>query len=321
VAAIRPAPVLGVLVLLVLPLFATDAYLRHLLVLWMLFALMALSLNIILGYLGELSFGHAAFFGLGAYASAMATVYGGMPFAVGLLAAGLSAAVAGAVIGWIALRIKGPQFAIMTLAFGAILHSVFVNWVDVTNGPLGITRIPPPDLPVPGVDFGAAVPYYYLVVAFVLGAAWLSRAILASRTGRAFAALRGDDALAASIGIDVFAHKLLGFTLATAVVGVAGSLYAHYLKIITPDLFTLPYMAAMVIMVIIGGKGTIVGPILGAALYVGLLEVLRASGSMRMFVFAVLLTLCVIFLPGGLASLWPRLVARFGGRAAPGGAR
>jgi branched-chain amino acid transport system permease protein len=301
----RVAPFIAVVVMIALPLLAGDAYLRHLLVMWLLFALMALSLNIIVGYLGELSFGHAAFFGIGAYASAMATVYGHFPFVVGLIAAALASAFAGLVIGWVALRIKGPQFAIMTLAFGAILQSVFANWVEVTNGPLGITRIPPPDLPF--ADFASPVAYYELVLAFVIGAAWLSRAIVVSRTGRAFTAVRENDALAASIGVDVFACKLLGFTLATAVVGIAGSLYAHYLKIITPDLFGLPYMAAMVIMVIIGGKGTITGPVLGAAVYVGLLEMLRASGSMRMLVFAALLTLCVIFLPGGVVSIGQRL--------------
>ena len=301
--------------LVALPLLTGDAYLRHLLVLWMLFALMALSLNIIVGYLGELSFGHAAFFGIGAYASAMATTWGGMPFVVGVVGAALASAIVGVAIGAVALRIKGPQFAIMTLAFGAILQSVFVNWVEVTNGPLGITRIPPPTLP--GVDFTNPVAYYFLVLAFVLGAAWLTRAIVASRTGRAFAAVRENDALASSIGVDVFAHKLLGFTLATAIVGIAGALYAHYLKIITPDLFGMPYMAAMVIMVIIGGKGTIAGPVLGAAVYVGLLEVLRASGSMRMLVFAMLLTLSVIFLPGGVVSIWERITRR-GRRAAEG---
>ena len=301
--------VVAIAVLAVLPLLGLGAYIQHLLVLWMLFALMAISLNIIIGYLGELSFGHAAFFAIGAYTSAMISVFAGLPFWLGLVAAPIASGLLGLVIGYVSLRIKGPQFAILTLGFGAILHSVFINWVDVTNGPLGITKIPPPHLP--GIDFGAATTYFYLVLIFVVAAMYLCHALVSSRTGRAFIAIRENDALAASVGIDVFRFKLLGFVLATMMVGVAGSLYAHYLQVITPELFTLQYMAPMVIMVIVGGKGTITGPVIGALVYVGLLEVLRASGSMRMLVFAVLLTLCIVFLPGGIASL--RLALR--GRA------
>jgi branched-chain amino acid transport system permease protein len=293
--------VVAIAVLAILPLLGLGAYIQHLLVLWMLFALMAISLNIIIGYLGELSFGHAAFFAIGAYTSAMISVFAGLPFWLGLVAAPIVSGLLGLVIGYVSLRIKGPQFAILTLGFGAILHSVFINWVEVTNGPLGITKIPPPLLP--GVDFGTAIAYFYLVLLFVVAAMYLCHALISSRTGRAFIAIRENDALAASVGIDVFRFKLLGFVLATMMVGVAGSLYAHYLQVITPELFTLQYMAPMIIIVIVGGKGTIAGPVIGALVYVGLLEVLRASGSMRMLVFAVLLTLCIIFLPGGIASL------------------
>lgn len=297
----RIIPVVTVAVVAILPLLGLGSYIQHLLVLWMLFALMAISLNLIIGYLGELSFGHAAFFAIGAYASAMLSVFAGLPFWLGLIAAPVVAGLLGLAIGYVSLRIKGPQFAILTLGFGAILHSIFVNWVDVTNGPLGITKIPPPRLL--GFEFNTATPYFYLVLVFVLAAMYLCHALVSSRTGRAFIAIRENDALAASVGIDVFRFKLLGFVIATMMVGVAGSLYAHYLQVITPELFTLHYMAPMVIMVIVGGKGTIAGPVIGALVYVGLLEILRASGSMRMLVFAVLLTLCIVFLPGGIASL------------------
>ncbi len=301
----RSAAGIAIAGLALLPSVGLGAYLQHLLVLWMLFALMALSLNIIIGYIGELSFGHAAFFAIGAYASAMLSVYIGLPFWIGLVAAPIVSGLIGLLIGYVSLRIKGPQFAILTLGFGAILHSVFANWVEFTNGPLGITKIPAPHLPfLPGIDFSTATPYFYLVFVFVLLVMYLSRALVMSRTGRAFIAIRENDALAESVGIDVFRFKLLGFVIATMIVGVAGSLYAHYLRVITPDLFTLQYMAPMIIMVIVGGKGTIFGPVIGSLVYIGLLEVLRASGSLRMLVFAALLTLCVIFLPGGLASLW-----------------
>lgn len=299
------AAVAGVALLLLLPLAATGAYFQHLLVMWMLYALMAVSLNIIIGYIGELSFGHAAFFGLGAYASAMLTVFAGFPFWFSVIAAALVSGLFGLVIGYASLRIKGPQFAILTLGFGAILHSIFINWIDVTNGPLGITKIPAPKIPLLGITIEDGIPYYYLALFFLLLSAYLCRALMRSRTGRAFVAVRENDMLATSLGIDVFRYKLLGFVVATMFVGVAGSLYAHYIKIITPGLFTLQYMAPMIIMVIIGGKGTVTGPIVGSLVYIVLLEVLRASGSMRMLVFSILLTLSVIFLPGGLVSLLP----------------
>lgn len=299
------AAVAGVGLLMLIPLAADGAYFEHLLVMWMLYALMAVSLNIIIGYLGELSFGHAAFFGLGAYASAMMTVFAGLSFWLGLLAAALVSGLFGLVIGYASLRIKGPQFAILTLGFGAILHSVFVNWIDVTNGPLGITKIPAPTIPMLGLEIEGGIPYYYLALLFLLISAYACRALMRSRTGRAFEAIRENDALATSLGIDVFRYKLLGFVVATMFVGVAGSLYAHYIKVITPSLFTLQYMAPMIIMVIIGGKGTVTGPVVGALVYIALLELLRASGSMRLLVFAILLTLSVVFVPGGLVSLLP----------------
>ncbi len=302
----RLVAVIAVAALALLPLMGLGAYIQHLLVLWMLFALMAISLNVIIGYLGELSFGHAAFFAIGAYTSAMLSVFAGLPFWLGLIAAPIVAGLLGLVIGYVSLRIKGPQFAILTLGFGAILHSVFVNWVEVTNGPLGITKIPPPRLPfLPGADFGTATPYFYLVLIFVLAAMYLCHALVSSRTGRAFIAIRENDALAASVGIDVFRFKLLGFVIATMMVGRRRQPVRALPAGDHAELFTLHYMAPMVIMVIVGGKGTIAGPAIGALVYVGLLEVLRASGSMRMLVFAMLLTLCIVFLPGGIASLLP----------------
>jgi branched-chain amino acid transport system permease protein len=123
-------------------------------------------------------------------------------------------------------------------------------------------------------------------------------------------ALRENPALAASIGIDVFRTKLLGFVAATALAGFSGALYAHYLRVITPELMSLSYMSAMLIMVVIGGKGSLIGPVLGALLYTFMLEALRSTGSWRMVVFAALLIACVVFLPGGLVSLWRRRPAQ-----------
>ncbi len=309
----RVGPPLLLVGLLLLPLAVSGSYARHILVLWGIFALLALSLNIILGYLGELSFGHAAFFGIGAYTSALLALGAGMPFWGGLVCAALLAGLAGLFIGYLTLRIKGPQFAIVTLGFGAILHLIANNWIDVTRGPMGLTKIPPPPpirLPaLSPIEFTEELPYYYLAFALVLAAIYIIRTLVNSRTGRAFLAIRENDALAASIGIDVFRYKLLGFVLATMLAGVGGSFYAHYLRFIAPAVFDLYYVAAMIIMVIVGGKGTITGPILGALVFVGLLEFLRVVGTLRLVLFGALLTLCIVFVPGGLVSVWRTHVA------------
>ncbi len=301
----RLLPSLGIALLLAAPLAATNPYLQHLLVLWLLYALLALSLNIIIGYLGELSFGHAAFFGIGAYASAILTMNVGAPPWLGLVAAAVIAGLFGLVIGYVALRIVGPQFAILTLGFGSILYTVTNYWVDVTRGPMGISNIPP--LSFGSLTFADAQHYYYLVLALLLLVAYTCHALIGSRTGRAFIAVRENAPLAASLGIDVFRTKLLGFVAATAIAGLGGALYGHYLRVITPDLMSLQYVAALIIMVVVGGRGTIIGPILGALIYVGLLELLRVAGASRMVAFAALLTATVIFLPGGIASLIERL--------------
>lgn len=302
--ALLPAALVGAA--LVLPLLTGNTYYHHLLVLWMLFSLLALSLNIIVGYIGELSFGHAAFFGIGAYVAAILGMDLGVPGVIGLILAAAIAGLFGFVIGYVSLRIVGPQFAILTLGFGSIIYTITNYWVDLTRGPMGISNIPRlavGDLFV----FVSSRDYYYLALFCVVVFAYVCHALMTSRTGRAFIATRENAPLAASLGIDVFRMKLLGFVVATAVAGIGGALYAHYLTVITPDVMSLHYMAALIIMVIVGGRGTIAGPIIGALIYVGLLELLRAVGPMRLVIFAALLTLSVIFLPGGIVSLWRRV--------------
>ena len=297
---------LGLGLALIAPFAAFNDYLLHMMVLWGIYSILALSLNIIVGYLGELTFGHAAFFGIGAYASALLVMGLGLPIWLGPLAAGVIAGAFGLVIGYVALRIVGPQFAILTLGFGAILQTITNYWVDVTRGPMGISQIPPFKIEALGLDFSQASHMYFLVLACLTLAVYICRALQSSRTGRAYVAIRENPELAQSIGINTFKNKWLAFTVATTMAGVGGSLYGHYLRVITPDLMSLSYMSALIIMVIVGGKGTTLGPVIGAMVYIALLESLRAFGNLRLVIFAAMLILCVIFLPGGLISVWLR---------------
>lgn len=303
---ITETAILGVLLAL-LPLVISSAYYQHMLVIWGLYAVLALSLNIVIGYLGELNFGHAAFFGIGAYTSAIVTMRYGVPVLLGPLCAALVAGLIGAVVGYLSLRSTGPQFAILTLSFGSILYTIVSYWVDFTRGPMGIANIPPFSLPFLHINFAKAGNMYYLAMVAMAISAYGCFALMRSHKGRAFIAVRESPQLASSLGINIFQTKLLGFIGATALAGAVGSLYAHYLTVITPELMGMQSVVAVIIMVIIGGKGTIVGPMIGALVYVCLLEVLRATGPLRMVSFAALMTLCVIFLPGGLLSIWRRV--------------
>lgn len=294
-----------------LPFTTGNTYFHHLMVLWMLFSLLALSLNVIIGYIGELSFGHAAFFGIGAYTAAILGMHFGLAGIPGLILAAIVAGIFGFLIGYVSLRIVGPQFAILTLGFGSIIYTVTNYWVDLTRGPMGISNIQPLGLWGEGhLALEGARGYYFLTLGLVVAFGYACHALMSSRTGRAFIATRENAPLAASLGIDVFRIKLLGFVVATSVAGVGGAVYAHYLTVVTPDVMSMQYVAALIIMVIVGGRGTIAGPIIGALIYVGLLEVLRALGPARLVIFAVLLTTSVIFLPGGIVSLWDRFVGR-----------
>ncbi len=287
------------------PLGLGNDYVLHMLTLWALYSLLALSLNIVVGFLGELSFGHAAFFGVGAYTSALLVMQAHWPLWLAPLAGALVAALLGWLIGYVSLRIVGPQFAILTLGFGAIVLTITNYWVDVTRGPMGLSQIPGFAVPSLGWDFSLASQMYPLALLLLALALYGCHALQHSRRGRAFVAVRENPELAASIGIDVFHTKLVGFVAATAMAGFSGALYAHYLRVITPDVMSLSYMSAMLIMVVVGGKGSLWGPVVGALLYTFMLEALRATGAWRMVVFAAVLIVCVVFLPGGLVSVWP----------------
>ncbi len=292
--------------LLLLPLAMGNDYVLHMLTLWALYSLLALSLNIVVGFLGELSFGHAAFFGVGAYTSALLVMQWHWPLWLAPLAGAALAGLLGWLIGYVSLRIVGPQFAILTLGFGAIVLTITNYWVDVTRGPMGLSQIPAFSMPSWGLDFSLASHMYPLALLLLGVVLYGCHVLQHSRQGRAFVAVRENPELAASVGIDVFRTKLLGFVVATALAGFTGALYAHYLRVITPDVMSLTYMSAMLIMVVIGGKGSLYGPVLGALLYTFMLEALRSTGAWRMVVFAALLIACVVFLPGGLVSLWRR---------------
>lgn len=303
----RLAPQAGLLLAAIaLPLIFRQAFYQHIMITAVLNIILAVSLGIVVGYIGELSLAHGAFFGIGAYTSALVMVKLGLPFLVAFPLALLSSGLMGFIIGIPALRLSGHYFAIATLGFQGIVVLLIINLVDLTRGPMGLPGIPTPgslDLFGWTISFGDKVPFYYLSLGVMVLVLILVRNLLHYKFGQAFMATREDPLLASSIGVRPRDCRMLAFTISAALAGVAGSLYSHYALFISPDSFSLGESVYLVTMVIIGGRGTIAGPVIGAVILTTLPEVLRFAGDLQFVIYGLLLMLVVIFLPKGLVGL------------------
>ena len=293
---------------LLLPLVLRGAYHRHVLVLAGLFVLMALGFDLVLGYLGELSLGHAAFFGIGAYTTALLTRILDVPFPIDLLLAAIGTGLFGFLIGAPSLRLKGPYFAIVTFGFAEILRLIVLNWTSVTRGPMGLPDIPHAHLGpfVIATELG----YYYVVLVLIGIAIVVTRRLLDSIVGHAFLAIRENDELAAAVGIATFRLKLIAFVIGTMITGAAGSVYARYVHFVDPTALSFYYTVTVVSMVIVGGQGSVAGTVLGALVFTLLPEYLRVAERARLVIFGAMLMLAIVFLPEGLRGLWRRRTAR-----------
>ncbi|HET7342197.1 MAG TPA: branched-chain amino acid ABC transporter permease [Methylomirabilota bacterium] len=290
--------------LLALPFWLPSPYHLHVVIMAGIFTVLALSLNLLLGYTGQLSLGHAGFFGIGAYTAALLALKAGWPFWLDLPAAAVAAGLAGWGIGRLALKVRGAYFVLVTISFAGVISLVSVNWMELTNGPLGLPNVPAPELFT--LSFRTKAAYYYLVLA-ATALAWLvCHRLVHSRLGRAFLALRENEALAESVGVDPTLTLVLATVVSAALAGVAGALYAHYVRFVSPEVFLFSYTVTMVIMVVAGGKGTLAGPVVGAVLFTVLPEALREAiaWQWQMLAYGVLLVLLVFFLPRGI---WPAL--------------
>jgi branched-chain amino acid transport system permease protein len=305
----RFAAALAALALLTLPWWLASPYHVHIAIMAGIFTILALSLNLLLGYTGQLSLGHAAFFGIGAYTSSLLALKLDWSFWLGLPAAAALAGLAGWAIGRLALKLRGAYFVLVTISFAGVISLVSVNWMELTNGPLGLPGVPAPELP--GLSLRTKSAYYYLVLAATALAYLVCHRLVRSRLGRAFLALRENEALAESVGVDPTRTLVLAAVVSAAMAGVAGSLYAHYTRFVSPEVFLFSYTVTMVIMVVAGGKGTLAGPVVGAVLFTVLPEVLREAMAWQwqMLAYGVLLVLLLFFLPRGIVptlSEWRR---------------
>lgn len=291
------------LLLILLPFIVKTSYNRHLLVMSGIFILLALGLDLVIGYLGEISLGHSAFFGIGAYTSALLNIYYKVPFLLDLAAAILVTGIFGFLIGYPSLKLKGPYFAIVTFGFAEIIHLVSLNWVGLTRGPMGLPGVTHAKISLPGfftINFNTELKAYYLVLAMVLIAAFVYQRIVNSRVGNAFLALRENEELAASVGVNAAKYKIIAFIIGMMISGAAGSFYVHYITFVDPTLLSFYYSYTVIIMVIVGGQASIRGMVIGATLFTALPEYLRAAQSLRLPVFGLLLILAIIFMPDGI---------------------
>lgn len=313
---------IGIIVAALLaPALGISNYLSGLVVLCAVYALLGLSLNLVFGYLGFTSFGHAAFFGLGAYFAALANVYLGINFWIAALLSAIPGSLLGGLIGFSSLRIGGAYFAIATMTAAEILRLLAENWVDLTRGPMGL-MMPRPTIGVlsPLASFQQ---YYLAIVLLVTGLAyWAVRRLLRSPIGRSWIAIRESMDLAESVGIPTLRIRVQNLALSGAMASIAGALIVPKILIVTPNLLTPLYSATAVLIVILGGRGSLVGPIIGAAIFAWLPEVLRSVGELRFAIFGILLIIVVRLLPKGLIALWPQRaksneMSAFGAHSSP----
>lgn len=284
--------------LAILPFLGGNAYTLHIYCLVGIYTIVAMGLNLVFGYAGQISLGHAAYFAIGAYVSAMTTIDLGLPFGVGLLAAVAVTFALGYLVGMPSLKLTGAYLAMATIGFGEIVKMTLVNWEHVTRGPTGISRIPQPSLF--GMSFNTPLLRYYFVLSVAVLAFIVYWNLVRSHYGSRFVAVRDSPKAALAMGINLQQTKVLAFAISTAFAGVGGCLYAHINRYIAPDAFGFGESINLVMMTVIGGMGTLFGPLVGAVVVVYLRESLQVLADYNMLIYGLMLMILMIFVPRGM---------------------
>lgn len=283
-------------------------YLLHILIVMAIYTILTLSLNLIIGFSGQVSLGHAAFYGIGAYISSILVVNFGAPYGVALVTAAAGAGIFGILLGIPTLRLKDDYLAIVTLGFGLILVVVALN-IDYLGGTDGFMGIPSPVFF--GVKFASKARFLTVAVLLVIATILFMYRIKASRIGRALSAIRDDETVAQVMGVNTTKYKVMAFGIGSAFAGIAGSLYSSYVHFIDPHTFSLPTSILILCMVVLGGIGNIAGSIVGAGILTFLPELLRVVikgipgisdkfPDFQTLAYGLLLVLIIIIRPQGL---------------------
>ncbi|MDR0731511.1 MAG: branched-chain amino acid ABC transporter permease [Treponema sp.] len=291
---------IGALVLAALvPPLVNKPYITSIAINCMIFTTLCLSLNLITGFMNITSLGHAAFYGVGAYTAAIFSTRLGIGFPVTFIAAMLTAAAAGLLLGLPSLRIQGRYLAIITLGFCEITRIIELNWMSLTRGPLGIPNIP--GIIILGLKL-RPVERYFVALGMVVFTIYVIRSISNSRLGRAVAAIRDDPVAAEAIGVPVFRYKLLIFSISSAFAGLAGAFYAHHISFIAPQNFSFDQSILYLSMIILGGMGSIPGSIIGALVLTIIPEMMRGLMEYRLIIYGLVIVIMLIIRPSGLCG-------------------
>ena len=284
-----------------------EAYIFNLLIFGGIFAVLGVSLNLSMGFTGLFNLGHAAFFGIGAYASALLMMLLGVPFLVAFLAAGCIAALFGYLLSLPTLRLRGDYLALATLGFAFIIEAVLKNWIELTRGPLGIPGIPKPE--IFGFVFNDLLSFLLLTMIVLVLCIIIITRVVHSPFGRVLKAIREDETAAEHLGKNTFRYKAIALTASAFFAGIAGALYAHYITFIDPSSFGIHVLILILSIVIIGGLGSIKGSIVAAFLLILIPEPLRfiglpssIVGAGRQIIYAVILLAILMKRPHGLFS-------------------
>ena len=283
---------------LAFPMVFTSKYLIRIVILCLMYCMLSVSLNLMTGVLGQMSFGHAAFWGIGAYTAAILAKDLGWTGPEILLAAAVVAGLFGLLLSLPVMHLKGYYFTIITMVFCHIIRIIEINWMSLTNGPLGIMAIP--KMSVFGYQIKSQSAYYYTILVLLVLTTVIVQKIIHSRMGYAILAVRDDDLAAGAMGINVFKYKVSAIVIASMLAGVAGAFYAVYTSYIDPSCFTNAVSNNMLVMVIFGGLGNMFGSFVGATVLTVLPEVLRGFSEYRQLVFGALLVILMLVRPEGL---------------------
>jgi branched-chain amino acid transport system permease protein len=314
----RLSMIVGLILLFGVVPFISDAYILYILNTIGIYAIAAVGLNLLIGYTGQISLGHGAFFGVGAYAAAILATKASFPFIAAVPAAGFITALVGMIFGIPSIRLKHLYLTIATLASQFILEYVFVQWDSLTGGAEGISVT---TANIFWIDLGSDRNFFYVIFICFVVMTWMAVNLIRTRYGRAFIAIRDNDQAAEGMGIPIFPYKLLSFAISSFYAGFAGALFAYYMMSITPEPFNLWLSIEYIAMIIIGGLGSIPGAVFGSIFIVTLNEILSnvtqflmnlgvSSGigitmaPLREFIYGLAIILFIIFEPKGLAELW-----------------
>jgi len=308
----------AIAIAIVLPLLVRSEYYRQVLVTGYISAIAVYGLNIILGYTGLLTLGHAAFFGIGAYAVALLETRLGVPFWVALAAGCAAAVILGYLVGLVSLRTRGNYFAIFTAAIGVMISIVLTNWQELTGGNIGVLNIPPP-APIGPISFESSLAKYYLVLVALVFAIVICARVRGSLFGRSLIAIAGNEDLARAVGIDVMRAKSAAFMLSTFLAGLAGGMYAIFIGFLGPDSSGLDVTFDMLLYLIVGGVGTLAGPLVGTLVLVILAQFLSGIDQYKFLIFGPMLVLLIMFFPSGIVGgiMQLRGMVRRGAASAP----